>query len=549
MENVSLIDVSFEDDLLIPSSLQGFGTQIIPETENIEKANRKSEQVSVPSDSPDHDQKRYDRHHLRKSLAWDSAFFTSEGILNSEELEIMNNTYCKSGISLPRIQEELGISSESTSTLERDSRALEQLEVNLFGNVRVSIQKTLSSSNCSRMMVHSAKVKEENKPDAHNSRSLEKIDVPSKIKLKTPIASRRPFISKQQKEHTSKDRLVCASMPSLANGESKPLIKPTKVSCKTILPPSLPSKKACTEITEIKRNAVKPLPGAKQRSTVAFNKSIEAPGITRGTALSTKSKTPRSSRIGHTEENCRPLFTRSSLVLSKASPTSSVDSVVSASSSSTTSASINLGKSFEGSDAGSLSPLSLSSSIGAYKYSGSLSRSCIYDRTKSDVNGNSGAKLAKPSGLRIPRPTVGYFDKEKCLVRGSSKAPKPSLPSNASRNTEINYITAANKMRPSDLPTLRDRGLSKQALKPAEAHGVLPTSIQNRSELCLKVNNISPEKATNIGKVDPKGEQVSTDDVSRETQHQSYTTKIQEENVKNETNGVLEKLSELSIED
>ncbi|KAK8934335.1 hypothetical protein KSP39_PZI014557 [Platanthera zijinensis] len=97
--------------------------------------------------------------------------------------------------------------------------------------------------------------------------------------------------------------------------------------------------------------------------------------------------------------------------LLSASPTSSVDTVVSASSS-TTSASINLGKSFEGSDAGSLSPpLSLSSSVGAYKYSGTLSRSCIYDQTKSDVNGDSGSRLARPSGLRIPRPTFGYFDK------------------------------------------------------------------------------------------------------------------------------------------
>ncbi|KAK8957807.1 hypothetical protein KSP39_PZI000343 [Platanthera zijinensis] len=117
------------------------------------------------------------------------------------------------------------------------------------------------------------------------------------------------------------------------------------------------------------------------------------------------------SRVGYTKEDCRPIYARSSLVLSKASPTSSVDTVVSASSS-TTSASINLGKSFEGSDAGSLSPpLSLSSSVGAYKYSGTLSRSCIYDQTKSDVNGDSGSRLARPSGLRIPRPTFGYFDK------------------------------------------------------------------------------------------------------------------------------------------
>ncbi|KAK8965646.1 hypothetical protein KSP40_PGU011349 [Platanthera guangdongensis] len=534
MENVSLIDVSLEDDLLIPSSSQGFGTHITLEAENIEKASRKLEQGPKPSESPVEDQKRYDRHHLRKSLAWDSAFFTSEGILNSEELALMNSTYCKSGITLPGIQEELRKSSESTSTLESDNRVLEQLEVNLFENVRVSIQKTLGSSNCSRMMVQSD-FKEEKKPDARNSRSLEKIDASSKIKSKTPIASRRHFISRQQKEHTSKDRLVC---PSHANGESKPLIKPTRVSCKTILPPSVPSKKSCMEITEIKKNAIKPSSAARQQSNVAFNKSIEALGITRGTTLSAKSKTPKSSTVGYTKENCRPIYARSSLVLSKASPTSSVDTVVSASSS-TTSASINLGKSFEGSDAGSLSPpLSLSSSVGAYKYSGTLSRSCIYDQTKSDVNGDSGSRLARPSGLRIPRPTVGYFDKEKCLVRNSSKALQPSLPSNAPRNTGVNYITTSNKMRPSDLPTLRDRGLSKQALKSAEALRVPPTRIENRPEPCPIVNNLSSETATNIRKIDSNDEVASIDGVLRDqrTQHQSYRTHIQEENAKNDIN-------------
>ncbi|KAK8944498.1 hypothetical protein KSP39_PZI007513 [Platanthera zijinensis] len=136
------------------------------------------------------------------------------------------------------------------------------------------------------------------------------------------------------------------------------------------------------------------------------------------------------SRVGYTKEDCRPIYARSSLVLSKASPTSSVDTVVSASSS-TTSASINLGKSFEGSDAGSLSPpLSLSSSVGAYKYSGTLSRSCIYDQTKSDVNGDSGSRLARPSAaaraLRAQQSAVKKSEVlEPKVPEGTSKMPIP----------------------------------------------------------------------------------------------------------------------------
>lgn len=68
----------------------------------------------------------------------------AEGVLNTEELAIVNGTFKKTAVcSLPGIQEELHRSTESTSTLDNDSYTLESFEGDLFENVRASIQKSL----------------------------------------------------------------------------------------------------------------------------------------------------------------------------------------------------------------------------------------------------------------------------------------------------------------------------------------------------------------------------------------------------------------------
>lgn len=82
----------------------------------------------------------------------------------------MNNTLSKDGITLPAIQE-LRTSSESISTLGSENLALEHLEVNLFDNVRDSIQRSLGSSNHTKNMVLYENIKEQKKPDAPNATS------------------------------------------------------------------------------------------------------------------------------------------------------------------------------------------------------------------------------------------------------------------------------------------------------------------------------------------------------------------------------------------
>uniref|UniRef100_F6HQZ1 Uncharacterized protein n=1 Tax=Vitis vinifera TaxID=29760 RepID=F6HQZ1_VITVI len=108
------------------------------------------DQVSQLSESlePERTQK-IGKCNLRKSLAWDSAFFTSAGVLEPEELSSMIEGVDRDGKhSLPRIQEDdLRRSADSISTMESDSLTLESLEADLFEDVRASIQKSRIRSN------------------------------------------------------------------------------------------------------------------------------------------------------------------------------------------------------------------------------------------------------------------------------------------------------------------------------------------------------------------------------------------------------------------
>lgn len=83
------------------------------------------------------------------------------GVLNPEELAIVNSTFGKAeASSLPGIPEDTRKSTESTSTLDSDTSALEKIEVELFENVRASIQKSLGKDENASNVVDSCMTKE-----------------------------------------------------------------------------------------------------------------------------------------------------------------------------------------------------------------------------------------------------------------------------------------------------------------------------------------------------------------------------------------------------
>ncbi|KAI8013750.1 hypothetical protein LOK49_LG05G00619 [Camellia lanceoleosa] len=129
---------------------------------------------------------------LRKSLAWDTAFFTSAGVLDPDELSSMIEGVDKGRKHfLPGIDEEICRSTDSLSTLESDL-TLESLEADLFEDIRASIQKSSKASH----MASSSKAPS-GETETQPIRTLKKVDLTSKNMMNPKPASKKPNIGMQ----------------------------------------------------------------------------------------------------------------------------------------------------------------------------------------------------------------------------------------------------------------------------------------------------------------------------------------------------------------
>ncbi|KAB5512198.1 hypothetical protein DKX38_029226 [Salix brachista] len=86
--------------------------------------------------------KKKKKYNLCKSIAWDSAFFTSAGLL----LLIISTMMGGGKHMLLGIDEDIHKSTNSISTLASDNLTLENLEADLFGDIRASIQRSTKRS-------------------------------------------------------------------------------------------------------------------------------------------------------------------------------------------------------------------------------------------------------------------------------------------------------------------------------------------------------------------------------------------------------------------
>ncbi|XP_021865151.1 uncharacterized protein [Spinacia oleracea] len=173
-DSFSLIDVSAsDDDFLLDSS---------SEPSIVDNPGHTGVTINPPSDSlAFHRPRKTGKCNLRKSLAWDSAFFTNAGVLDPEELSsIMEGA--ETGVNqspfLPGIQEELRKSTDSVSTFQSDN--IESLEADLFCDIRASIQRCSKSStkeNSSGSKIHR---------EAPKNGSSTKIVEPSSHKMAKP---------------------------------------------------------------------------------------------------------------------------------------------------------------------------------------------------------------------------------------------------------------------------------------------------------------------------------------------------------------------------
>ncbi|KAF0924015.1 hypothetical protein E2562_008360 [Oryza meyeriana var. granulata] len=225
MESLSLIDVAAEDDLLLdlasPPPLHPdpphAGCEVVaagdsrlepagdsPEAGPVVDPDGATEEAPEQSESPKQ-RKAKAGVNLRKSLAWDSAFFTSEGVLDTEELAVVNSTFRKAqGSRLPRIAEEMRRSGESTtSTLESESWVLESLETELFDNVRASIQRSLGNPGKAPVVTAATSKPPKSKANVPRVAARKGVDLMPQSKTRPPVSTSHG--GKQRPQATSKE--------------------------------------------------------------------------------------------------------------------------------------------------------------------------------------------------------------------------------------------------------------------------------------------------------------------------------------------------------
>ncbi|KAI8014192.1 hypothetical protein LOK49_LG05G00623 [Camellia lanceoleosa] len=194
---------------------------------------------------------------LRKSLEWDTAFFTSAGILDPDELSSMIEGVDKGRkLFVPGIEEEMCRSTDSLSTLESDL-TLESLEADLFEDNGASIQKSSKASH----MASSSKAPSGETETQHIC-TLKKVDLTSKnmpvarnggptssLEKAPKVIGRRNPISSAALKRSS----LCSNQVKIENDKEKSASVPGKVapstkihglggSCRTLHKPALSSK-------------------------------------------------------------------------------------------------------------------------------------------------------------------------------------------------------------------------------------------------------------------------------------------------------------------
>ncbi|KAK9058784.1 hypothetical protein SSX86_023627 [Deinandra increscens subsp. villosa] len=385
---------------------------------------------------------------LRKSLAWDSAFFTNDGVLDADELSTMIEVGEKGAKhQLPGIEEEVYRSMDSISTLESDNLSLDCLEAELFVDIRASIQKSNKSFNLNDSSTKVSSGKKEYEPKVGSS--SKKVDLDSgkrlaarrkDITLSIPqpkiinrLSSNLNAASTPTKRaslsanHAKKDQDIAKKPHVTQKGTqtTKPTtIQGSKVAGVTgprraVPKPSVSSKSSSLgSLTALKTDSPRPSSSSSSCSSgvdVKVNisrKKVESKSV-KPIARSIIPKTP--SRISM--DNRRLPVT--SNVSSSISPASSISDWSSESRGSSIDTSVSY-RSFD-CDTSVQPALSIHPLPRISNQTGSLSR----------------PPTAQPTGLRMPSPKIGFFDGGKTgvktptgCVRAQSKLPNGPTSSN-----------------------------------------------------------------------------------------------------------------------
>ncbi|KAK1572555.1 hypothetical protein Q3G72_034510 [Acer saccharum] len=120
---------------------------------------------------------------LRRSLAWDTAFFSNAGVLDPEELSIVNKGFTgfRTTDRNPEIGEKFRKSAGLDYAINSDGNSLANLEIDLFNDSKASNAAAAATS------------------------SLKTSDTSSRVRMKSSPASRRQNMNTDRSERVRKD--------------------------------------------------------------------------------------------------------------------------------------------------------------------------------------------------------------------------------------------------------------------------------------------------------------------------------------------------------
>ncbi|KAK4342980.1 hypothetical protein RND71_038796 [Anisodus tanguticus] len=425
---VSLIDFSSENDNLIGNSsspLPSWGleeypysgaTNIQEEMDMACKGNNDEQFPQLHESKEPEKARRKGKVNLRKSLAWDSAFFTDAGVIDAEELSSMIKGGDKQ--SLPMIEEDVRQSFDSISTLESDNLTLEHIEAELFGDIRASIQKvTIPSSG-------DVSAKTDNGSNSSSVRGTQAAKASTSNKASRVLP--KPTMSMKPSSVGSSPAMKVLPKPTMS-------MKPSFVGSSPAMKiHATRSSSDSSGSTSSDKTAKSSIPVARRK---VDSKPIAQPSAS--AKLKTLSKVALKSKLP-SGNSAVSAYLMSSKINSSISPASSISDWSSISSSSATinQRSNKLRTSFDTSSCRSFdsdtSTLDLKNHLSGQTSDKPEIRGTTLPRESLKQAGTVSrpASMMKPSGLRMPSPKMGYFDGVKAVrtPNGTQSSSSAALP-------------------------------------------------------------------------------------------------------------------------
>ncbi|MED6206667.1 hypothetical protein PIB30_029021 [Stylosanthes scabra] len=540
---LSIIDVSSADDSLLDSNplnhhllenQEHTDFLYTPNSKKFEDAATKLKEWEREPCSNETSQvekpKKNSKCNLRKSLAWDSAFFTSAGVLDPEELSsIIEGVEKEEKHALPGIQEDMYKSCDSISTLGSESLTLEMESQagDLFEDVRASIQK---SSN-KKLSLASGKSKVASVASGLQTDGASKrIGIASRNKV--PPTSKNPSAALQGSGKITKNPTF-PQLPQkpVATRRESSILKQSKVPGKPSPISTVSSKRMSTgEHLKAKRiigDKVSSVPkasvardshGILPKSTLS-SKSPSVP------SLSSKTKSATSTSAGTQKPPASRSAVRTPSKIASTNKTeygsSSLSSLMSVNklSSSVSPASSISDWSCESSSSASMAKNAYNSSRTSLE--SSSSRQILSDtdvestnsqnpQSNSSIEGleiqhtmfsSSSAKIApggsvlppapvKPSGLRLPSPKIGFFDGVKSSVRTPRGGMQPHsvVPRGLPKHAAGNPNDSQRKAKTGKLPAARSI-LSAENTEPTSQQNSLPVPLHESLNIEIKTSS------------------------------------------------------------